>query len=164
MNFFDWFFKVRDLIDAFCEQLKSPILENDLGEQVVKNLAFMAKIVYRYPATDDALIGHDINIEWLIKKVTREAKFELVNKPKESIKVKKKMFYWLKFQFYWWKSICFQRTHIFKWMAALGLDLGKESLKNYLYLIIPILQREMVLGQPSKNSIWQFSKMRNFED
>ena len=50
----------------------------------------MSKILnkYEYKADDsDDSINHDITIEWLIKKVTKEAKYELVNKPKETIKV-----------------------------------------------------------------------------
>jgi hypothetical protein len=82
---------VRDLIDAFCEQMKSPILEKDLADQVVKNLAFMTKIVNRVQTRDledtKVSLKHDLNIDWLIKKVIREAKYELVNKPKETIKV-----------------------------------------------------------------------------
>ena len=85
------FLKLRDLIDSFCIQLKSPILTNEIAEQVVKNLAYMSKILnnYEYKADDSAdSLNHDINIEWLIKKVTKEAKYELVNKPKETIKVR----------------------------------------------------------------------------
>jgi hypothetical protein len=71
--------------------MKSPILEKDLADQIVKNLAFMTKIVNRVQAldTEDTKneLKHELNIEWLIKKVTREAKYELVNKPKETIKV-----------------------------------------------------------------------------
>ncbi len=86
------FLKIRDLIDSFCVQLKSPILDNGLAEQVVKNLAYMSKIVNRNEYnhdenSTDSLINHDINIEWLIKKVIKEAKYELVNKPNETIKV-----------------------------------------------------------------------------
>ena len=80
------------MIDAFCEQLKSPILEKELAEQIVKNLAFMTRVVNSVQERDvdetKASLKHDLNIEWLIKKVTREAKYELVNKPKETIKVK----------------------------------------------------------------------------
>ncbi len=119
-------FKIRDLIDAFCVQLKSPLLEHDLAEQVIKNLAFMSKLVSRYPAKiEEPEGGHDLNTEWLIKKIIKEAKYELVKKPNETIK----------------------RTYIFKWIAAITLDLGKEKLKDYLNLIIPSLQRETLLEQ-----------------
>lgn len=48
----------------------------------------MAKILNRHEVEfKSAELGHDLSIEWLIKKVIKEAKFELVNKPKETIKV-----------------------------------------------------------------------------
>lgn len=86
----DILLKVRDLIDAFCLQLKSPILENDLAEQIVKNLAFMTKVVIKLEVKKEDAGGsltHDFSLDWLLKKVVKEAKYELVNKPKESIKV-----------------------------------------------------------------------------
>jgi hypothetical protein len=51
----------------------------------------MGKILNKYEHLENSNviseIKHDINIEWLIKKVLKEAKYELVNKPKETIKV-----------------------------------------------------------------------------
>lgn len=81
--------KIRDLIDGFMEQFKSPILDNTLAEQIIKNLAYMAKLLIKYPSEKDLDLDlkHDLNIQWLIKKVTKEAKFELVNKTKKTIKV-----------------------------------------------------------------------------
>ena len=124
------FLKLRDLIDSFCVQLKSPILDEKLAEQIIKNLAFMAKVLNKHEhvedtAEADAAIKHDMNIEWLIKKVLKEAKYELVNKPKETIK----------------------RTFIFKWLAALALELGSAKLRDYLKFMIPILQREILIGE-----------------
>ncbi len=116
--------KARDLIDAFVIQLKAPLLDNELAEQVIKNLAFMARIVSRHPsAVTDAEGTHDLNTDWLIKKVIKEAKYELVKKPNETIK----------------------RTYIFKWLAAVAMDLGKEKLREHLNLMIPILQRESLI-------------------
>ncbi|CAF0883171.1 unnamed protein product [Brachionus calyciflorus] len=92
------FLKIRDLIDKFGVQFKSPILENYLAEQIVKNLAFI--------------------------KVFKEL-YELVNKLKETIK----------------------RTFIFKLFAAISIELGTEKLKDYLNLMIPLLQREIEIDQ-----------------
>ena len=54
----------------------------------------MTKVINRIETQEEAVgediknsLKHDLNIEWLIKKVTKEAKYELVNKPKETIKV-----------------------------------------------------------------------------
>lgn len=71
--------------------MKSPVLDTELAEQIVKNLAFMAKVINRneeeFSSMETTHLDHDLNMEWLIKKVIREAKYELVNKPKETIKV-----------------------------------------------------------------------------
>lgn len=79
------------MIDAFCLQFKSPVLDNELAEQIIKNLAYMAKLINRneaeFASTTITGLEHDLNMEWFIKKVIKEAKFELVNKPKETIKV-----------------------------------------------------------------------------
>ena len=85
--------RVRDLIDSFVVQLKSPLLEAELAEQIIKNLAFMGKLVNRYPSVIEEVVEgvesrHDLNTEWLIKKVIKEAKYELVKKPNETIKVR----------------------------------------------------------------------------
>lgn len=84
--------KIRDLIDSFVVQLKSPLLEPELAEQIIKNLAFLGKLVNKYPSVIEEVVEgveskHDLNTEWLIKKVIKEAKYELVKKPNETIKV-----------------------------------------------------------------------------
>lgn len=126
------YLKIRDLIDDFGEQLRAPVLENDLAEQIVKNLAFMSKILIYHELKNDGqneVLKHDISIEWLIKKIAREAKYELVNKPKETIK----------------------RTFIFKLFAAISIELGREKLANYVQWIIPLLQRETEIDQNDEN-------------
>ena len=134
---------VRDLIDSFCTQLKSPILDSQLAEQVIKNLAFMAKLLVHGgqcskmeadeaeeedEVDENEQLKHDLSVSWLIKKVTREANYELVNKPKETIK----------------------RTFIFKWLAAVALELAggdKQLLVDHLHLMVPCVQRELVVGE-----------------
>lgn len=166
------FLKIRDLIDNLCSQLKAPVLENELAEQIIKNLAYLAKFLKKYEfkmdkttaatatvrkqAADEEAdeeseeedeeaektveLKHNIDLEWLIRKVTREAKYEMVNKPKETTK----------------------RTCIFKLLAAISLELG-ENVKNYLGVIIPCLHREIVIGQTGKRghqvkaSVWILS-------
>ena len=76
------------MIDAFVIQLKSPLLEDELAEQIIKNLAYLAKITKLNPGKIVEPDGsHDLNIEWLIKKILKEANCELVKKPNETIKV-----------------------------------------------------------------------------
>jgi len=40
-----------------------------------------------------------------------------------------------------------KRTFIFKWLAALALELDHTKLKDHLKFIIPILQREIIIGE-----------------
>lgn len=116
-------FKIENLVDKFCDQLKSQQLNDSLAEQIVKNLIYMAKVVRRTTYTKNDQVKHDINLTWLIKKVLKEAKYELVNQNKQFIK----------------------RSYIFKWLAAVANDLGKDDIKQYLDLIIPPIQRELVI-------------------
>jgi hypothetical protein len=63
-------------------------LDNELAEQIIKNLAFMANLIDKYPFIEvNETLNHEITIEWLIKKVMKEANYELVKTPKETIKV-----------------------------------------------------------------------------
>jgi len=53
----------------------------------------MGKLVNRYPSVIEEVVEgvesrHDLNTEWLIRKVIKEAKYELVKKPNETIKVR----------------------------------------------------------------------------
>ena len=76
------------MIDGFTEQFKSPILDNNLAEQIIKNLAYMAKLIIRHPFAKTEDLKHDINIQWLIRKLLKEGNFEVVNKNKQIIKVR----------------------------------------------------------------------------
>lgn len=67
-------------------------MDEELAEQIVKNLAFVVKIINRFETEmkdlkESGILDHDLNFAWLIRKVIKEANYELVNKPKETIKV-----------------------------------------------------------------------------
>jgi hypothetical protein len=62
-------------------------LEDALAEQTIKNLAYMAKLVKKNPFENLDDLKHDLNMQWMIKKVLKEANYELVNKTKQTIKV-----------------------------------------------------------------------------
>ncbi len=128
--------KILGLVDAFCEQLKSPILEDNLAEQVIKNLAYLARILKTnaFNKTDEIIqesvpLKHDLNLMWLLKKVIKESNYELVHNNKQTKK----------------------RTIVFKLLAVIALDLGKDDVKAYLNVILPPLQREVVVSESGKN-------------
>lgn len=53
----------------------------------------MAKLVIKHPIERTGDLKHDLNIQWLIKKLLKEANFEMVNKNKQIIKVAFTSFY-----------------------------------------------------------------------
>ncbi|XP_077566014.1 small subunit processome component 20 homolog [Stigmatopora nigra] len=134
--------KMRELALSFCHQLQSKFLDTASGDQIVKNLLFVGKVIFLLsPESEVAAPDEEMqedeemngveeekeddnqtpSLLWLIKKMSMMAKREAANSPKIHLK----------------------RTCVFKFLGAMAMDLGKERLGPFLTTIIVPLYREL---------------------
>ncbi|KAA0720706.1 Small subunit processome component 20 -like protein [Triplophysa tibetana] len=157
---------MRELALSFCYQLQSKYLDIASGEQVVKNLLYVAKVIYLISPDSDTVTQTE---EQVVKSIEEEEMTgdaeenkeddEEMDKEHQQVQeleeeqnenrrptllwVIKKLSLLAKREAASTPKVPLKRTCVFKFLGAIAVDLGKDRLGPYLTTIIAPLFREL---------------------